>query len=157
MEEEWKVVFERCEISNLGNCRRKFENGEYKNVSGTTNGGYKRIQIMIDGKIIEKKIHTLVALAFIGERPEGLVITHIDKNKLNNNVLNLRYVRRGENSINTEIPIDTEIPMDTKDRRRKVQKLYREKNKEKIALKRKENREKKKINYENMLSMLYPH
>lgn len=36
-------------------------------------------------------IHSLVAQAFIGDRPEGKVINHRDNNPTNNNVSNLHY------------------------------------------------------------------
>ena len=36
-------------------------------------------------------IHKLVAKVFIGERPDGLVIRHLDGNKFNNRVDNLAY------------------------------------------------------------------
>ena len=43
------------------------------------------------------KVHHLVAEAFIGPRPEGLTIDHIDNNKLNNHYSNLEYVTLQEN------------------------------------------------------------
>lgn len=46
------------------------------------------------------KVHILVAMAFIGDRPEGMEIDHIDRNKLNNNIANLRYVSKSENCYN---------------------------------------------------------
>lgn len=45
-------------------------------------------------------VHHLVALAFIGDRPAGLHIDHIDGNKLNNRVENLRYVSVRQNVFN---------------------------------------------------------
>lgn len=39
-------------------------------------------------------VHTLVAECFIGERPQGCDIHHIDENPLNNHVDNLQYVDR---------------------------------------------------------------
>lgn len=36
--------------------------------------------------------HKLVALTFIGERPEGLVIDHIDNDSNNNHADNLQYI-----------------------------------------------------------------
>ena len=42
-------------------------------------------------------IHTLVAETFIGVRPEGQVIDHIDGDKSNNNLSNLRYTTVAEN------------------------------------------------------------
>ena len=35
MTEEWKVAVEDYEISNLGNCRRKMKNGQYKMIKGS--------------------------------------------------------------------------------------------------------------------------
>jgi hypothetical protein len=43
------------------------------------------------------KIHSLVAKYFLGDRPKGLCINHIDSNKLNNAVSNLEYVTIREN------------------------------------------------------------
>lgn len=42
-------------------------------------------------------VHSLVMLAFVGPRPAGLQINHIDGNKRNNFVGNLEYVTPGEN------------------------------------------------------------
>ena len=45
-------------------------------------------------------VHSLVARAFLGERPEGYDIDHKDGNKLNNCVTNLHYVSRKQNQLN---------------------------------------------------------
>lgn len=42
-------------------------------------------------------VHTLVAQAFIGPRPENLEVRHIDGNSHNNNVQNLSYGTSSEN------------------------------------------------------------
>lgn len=42
-------------------------------------------------------VHTLVMLAYVGPRPEGYEVDHIDKDKLNNNLSNLRYLTIREN------------------------------------------------------------
>lgn len=42
-------------------------------------------------------IHTLVAETFLGVRPEGQVIDHIDGDKSNNHLSNLRYTTVAEN------------------------------------------------------------
>ena len=43
------------------------------------------------------QIHSLVALFYLGERPEGLCVNHKDGNKLNNRPCNLEYVTITEN------------------------------------------------------------
>lgn len=110
--EEWKIVFEDYEISNLGNCRR---NGITINGS-IQNRGYKYFQVQREGKRINKLFHHLVAEAFIGERPNGLVIDHIDQNKLNNNVNNLRYVSQ---KINCENHKRYRSDIETKDKKQR--------------------------------------
>lgn len=44
-----------------------------------------------------KYVHDLVAETFIGPRPEGFDIDHIDGNRSNNHYTNLEYVTRKEN------------------------------------------------------------
>lgn len=102
MTEEFRQCFENYEISNLGNCRKK-TGGSYRVIKGSMqNRGYLYFQVQRDGKRINKLFHHLVAEQFIGERPPAFVIDHIDRNKLNNNVENLRYCTQGENMRNTD-------------------------------------------------------
>ena len=101
--EEYKNIDECYEISNYGNCRRLLKNGDYRVIKGSIqNRGYRYYQIQINGVRINKLFHQLVAQAFLGDRPEGLVIDHIDRNKLNNNVSNLRYITFKENLRNCD-------------------------------------------------------
>lgn len=103
MSEIYKTCFEDYQISNFGNVRRLQKNGEYKPIAGSVqNRGYRYFQIQRNGKRHNHLFHHLVAKYFIGERPSGLVIDHIDRNKLNNNVSNLRYITHKENLRNTD-------------------------------------------------------
>lgn len=52
----------------------------------------------IERKKIMTKIHKEVAKAFLGERPHGLVIDHINGIKQDNRACNLRYITAPENS-----------------------------------------------------------
>jgi hypothetical protein len=119
--EEFRKAFEDYEISNLGNCRRK--NNIIK--GSIQNRGYRYFQVQRDDKRINLLFHHLVAKCFLGERPEDFVIDHIDRNKLNNNVENLRYVTQKENLKNQDRYRDDILDDDPKIRRRLFQKEYR--------------------------------
>lgn len=123
--EEFKNCFENYEISNFGNIRRKMKNGEYKNLKcSISNMGYKYIQIKRDGKRLNLLIHQLVAKDFLGDKDNNeYVIDHIDRNKLNNHVENLRYVSHKDNIRNSTSYYDFIDEEDLVKRRNLLQKL----------------------------------
>lgn len=92
--EEWRdaVGTPNHEVSNLGRCRRRGVSRlfGYLNIQG-----YPAISIGEEKRMAT--IHSLVAAAFIGPRPSGLHINHIDGVKANNRVTNLEYVTCAEN------------------------------------------------------------
>ena|SRR5689334_18303510 len=49
------------------------------------------------GQGVKRMMHVLVAEAFLGKRPPGAVIRHLDGNPLNNTVANLAYGTNSEN------------------------------------------------------------
>lgn len=59
--------------------------------------GYHQLRFSIDGKSSHSTVGVFVALAFLGARPKGLVVAHLDGNKTNNHVKNLAYVSQSEN------------------------------------------------------------
>ena len=126
-QEEFKFFYENYQISNLGNCRKKIKNG-YQNLKGSIqNRGYRYIQLNRDGKRLNFLFHHYVAKLFIGERPDGLVIDHIDRNKLNNNVSNLRYITHQVNLRNSDRYVDEIKEEDPKKRAVKLAKRNRAK------------------------------
>ncbi len=60
--------------------------------------GYAFVCLRKNNRHHNKRIHVLVAEAFISKRPIGLVINHIDRNKLNNDIENLEYVSMQKNT-----------------------------------------------------------
>ena len=104
--EEYRKCFEDYEISNFGNCRRLLKDGTYRNVKGSImNKGYRYFQVGRKGKRQNFLFHQMVAKCFIGERPNlgcKVDIDHIDRNKLNNRLDNLRYVSHEENMKNQD-------------------------------------------------------
>ena len=98
MEEVWKPVIEKYKISNLGNVSKN----DVIIKGSITNRGYKYFQLQRDGKRINFLYHQLVAKEFIGERPLNYDIDHINRNKLDNRLENLRYVSHKENMKNQD-------------------------------------------------------
>ena len=64
--------------------------------------GYYRVIICINGKPRTKRIHTMVLETFVGPRPDELECRHLDGNSLNNNLSNLKWGTRKENSEDTQ-------------------------------------------------------
>ena len=62
--------------------------------------GYVHVGLVKDGKIKSFPVHKLQELTFMGGPQEGLQIDHIDGNKENNNLSNLRQVTPAENAHN---------------------------------------------------------
>lgn len=58
--------------------------------------GYYAVWVLIKGKTKRCMIHHLVAECWLGDRPEGYEIDHIDRNGHNNHYTNLRYVTHSE-------------------------------------------------------------
>lgn len=74
-----------------------------KIISATDNGkGYLAVALYKDGKRYFRKMHRLVAEAFIQNPDNKPEVNHIDGNKKNNNVDNLEWVTTKENCIHRQ-------------------------------------------------------
>lgn len=60
-------------------------------IRGNYAKGYLLVQLNKDGEVRMAGVHTLVAAAFIGPRPDGLHVCHNDGQRDNNVLSNLRY------------------------------------------------------------------
>ena len=106
MEEEYKPIkgYENYEISSLGNIRN-VKTGRPRIVSLNTNG-YYFVDLYKNNKAKKCYIHRLLGEAFI-ENPENKdCVDHIDRNRQNNHLNNLRWATHSENSMNTSRRID---------------------------------------------------
>lgn len=105
-EEIWKPLpgFEGLyEVSNKGQIvRLKDKSGRAirKVLKPSLNrpNGYLNCAPCKDGKQMSTHVHTLVALAFIGPRPPGSQVDHINGDKSDNRPENLEYVSAQENT-----------------------------------------------------------
>lgn len=105
MEEFWVPVLEYeglYEVSNLGRVRSLSRTvvsirGTIRNVTGRVlaspcnNAGYPQVVLYRFGRRKQFGVHVLVAIAFHGERPEGMFACHNDGNSNNNIPENIRW------------------------------------------------------------------
>ena len=99
--EEYKTIkgFENYEISNTGKVREKVND---RILDTFMNKGYTEIGLRIDGKRYIKDVHRLVAQTFILEFNNKSFVYHIDGNKNNNVVSNLKVSNNKQKSKNKE-------------------------------------------------------
>ena len=109
--ETWKDIpnYEGYQASDLGNIRSKDRIVEQKNghtyfqsgrvLAKTCNGaGYLSSMLSIEGrKPFRRYVHRLVAMAFLS-MDENMQVDHIDSDKSNNRLNNLRVVTQRENN-----------------------------------------------------------
>ena len=103
--EHWLNIdgYDNYQVSNFGRVRNCTTGRILK--PGDDCRGYLKVNLYKDGKRKNHKIHILVANEFI-EKPDGKTcVDHIDKNRLNNIVENLRWVTRSENDRNRSMMV----------------------------------------------------
>ena len=100
--EIWKEIkgYESYEVSNLGRVKSLKYNKERILKPALTGSSCLGVSLAKNGKAKTKKIHQLVAEAFLNHIPDGykLVVDHIDNNPLNNELGNLQIITNRENS-----------------------------------------------------------
>lgn len=67
---------------------------------GINSVGYLTVKLFKDKKQKNFKVHRLVAKAFLSNYSEALQVDHIDQNRINNKLSNLRMVTNQENAFN---------------------------------------------------------
>jgi hypothetical protein len=101
-EEKWveSIDFPNYEVSNTGKIRRSKNQRELKLTINSSS--YVVARIYYNKKKYTKSISKMVWEAFNGYKCTE-VIDHIDRNKSNNNLSNLRCISHKENSLNRTI------------------------------------------------------
>jgi hypothetical protein len=95
------------EASSLGRIKRVMRSGVryggrvVKTAPDTyfNRGGYHVVNVTVGGEHKTLLAHKLIAEAFLGPRPDGLVINHLDGSKANNAPSNLEYCSSRENTL----------------------------------------------------------
>ncbi len=105
--EEWRPVvgFEsEYEVSNRGRVRSTVYQSARNGISrkmllkqNVNSNGYMQVYLRTPGRSVSRRVHRLVAEAFI-PNPDNLpVVDHIDFNRTNNDIDNLQWLTYGEN------------------------------------------------------------
>lgn len=96
--EEWSPISDtHYSVSSEGRIRND-ETGKIKQPHINTTG-YYATELYQDGTPLRRRVHRLVAEAFIPNPDNKPQVNHIDGDKLNNNVENLEWVDNSENMI----------------------------------------------------------
>lgn len=103
-EVEWRDVpgYEGYyQVSNTGLIRSRNKKPCFEVLKSLSGGRYLRIFLCKEGKTSQRSIHSLVMLAFVGERPVGMEINHKNGVRHDNRLGNLEYCTRQENMLHT--------------------------------------------------------
>lgn len=101
VEEVWKPIthYNRYEISSEGRVRRRLKSGSFKYLVSVDNGnGYMRLNLYKDKRQTKFYIHRLVATMFLRNKKNLPEVHHIDHNRQNNSLHNLKWVTSEENN-----------------------------------------------------------
>ena len=118
---EWKA-FGSYFISNEGKVKRN-----EKELKLYISNGYYEVRLSENEKHKRYYVHRLVLTLFKGDCPNGHECDHIDKNRINNHVDNLRWVTRYENLMNRSNTRTDILETDSQKRQSIIKKEYYEK------------------------------
>ena len=101
-QEEWRIIPGHIgfEASSYGRIRSFIRKKEGKILNQFLRGDKKKYLSVNISRPTQSghTTHSLIAKAFIGPRPDGLVVDHIDNDSNNNHADNLQYITSQENN-----------------------------------------------------------
>lgn len=99
--EMWREIPETdYSVSNLGRVASRKRGGWKALRPGRNSDGYQTVQLLFGGVSHSHTVHSLVALAFAGDKPSPKhEVNHKDGDRANNRADNLEWVTRSANQI----------------------------------------------------------
>ena len=104
LDEEWRDIpnYPGYQASNLGRIKSAALK-KFNPTFGVDDAyGYMKCHIMYKNKCIQMSVHRLVLLAFIGQPKINQECDHINRNRSDNRIENLRWVSRHINALNKD-------------------------------------------------------
>ena len=97
--ESWRPVdhFDNYLVSTEGRVQNRTTGRILRDANAN---GYRYVRLYNETGSECKKVHRLVAQAFLGDIPFGYDVAHIDNDKTNNQVNNLEIITHGDNTRN---------------------------------------------------------
>ena len=97
--ETYKIIegFENYSVSDYGNVKN---NKTGRIMKTRVNFGYIIIDMRVNKQTYTKRVHILMAIAFITNPDGKLCVDHIDNDKSNNQIANLRWATHSQNCQN---------------------------------------------------------
>lgn len=98
--EDWRTIpgFDGYEASDKGRVRSN-RRGPWRILATHVDRGYVRTSLWNGRHMAKRRVHQLVATAFLGPTPEGLEVRHKDGNRSNNVPSNLEHGSSSDNSL----------------------------------------------------------
>ena len=98
--EEWRSIngYINYQVSNIGRVRNVKKEGIFSQHIDTN--GYCYVKLRDGGKPTNCRVQRLVAKEFLDNPQNKPFVDHIDRNKLNNCINNLRWVTNQEHQMN---------------------------------------------------------
>lgn len=125
---KWRKIpgYTKYKVSDDGRVWSAYKKGELKQHVGKKDG-YVRVPLCKDGKRDAMLVHRLVAIVFLGERSNKSV-NHIDGNKENNHLINLKWVSSSENMTHCAYKLGKNSGLHIQEplNKNEVRKLYKE-------------------------------
>ena len=100
MTEIWRRIEgyqDKYAVSNLGVVKNRFTGKTRRTVINKVTG-YEMVMLFDNGKPVNRYVHRLVLQAFIPNAGVLKEVDHIDRNRANNNLLNLKWTDRSGNT-----------------------------------------------------------
>ena len=97
-DEDFKLfTMEKTELKVFRDGRLQYftKGGKVWKDKKLSDNGYGYLKTNINGKMV--LVHTIIALCYLGERPDDKVIDHINTIRNDNRVENLQYITQSEN------------------------------------------------------------